>query len=132
MATLSPGRKHRLWTAALRGALLHAHARSNKLISGKKCAQICQEQKMPKPYCRLQIFTPLVPSLVSHLISSNQKKNPKNPQNRRSEDESEKKSRQRTGWEGRVRNLFRVICVNLKELLSVIGEGGVGGIFGII
>lgn len=42
MATLSPGQKHWLWTTALCGPVFYVHARSNKLISGEKCAQIRQ------------------------------------------------------------------------------------------
>lgn len=56
MATLSPRQKTvALDYGATRGSL-HAHARSNKLISGEKCD--LPVAKMHKPYCTLQIFTP--------------------------------------------------------------------------
>lgn len=72
--------------------------------------------KMHKPYCTVQIFTPLVPSLVSHLILSNQKKKWK----AKIKANSSPKSRQREGGRGILWVLLRAICKNLKKLLSVI------------
>lgn len=45
MATRSLEQKHWLWTTALPGPVFCTHARSNKLISGEKCALIRQWQK---------------------------------------------------------------------------------------
>lgn len=53
----------------MRGSL-HAHARSNKLISGEKCD--LPVAKMHKPYCTAQLLTPQasVPGCVLNFIQS--------------------------------------------------------------
>lgn len=49
---------------------LHAHARSNKPISGEKCD--LPVAKMHKPYCTVQLFTPRasVPGCMLNFLQS--------------------------------------------------------------